>query len=104
MTRSDLTAPHGPTSSSNRSRQTMSTPDLDRYATDVVLKDGLTVHIRPVRPEDNDRMVEMWQRLSPETIRLRFFAPRTMDAEQMRFFSNVDYKDRFALVAETAGR
>ncbi|MPZ71749.1 MAG: GNAT family N-acetyltransferase [Nitriliruptorales bacterium] len=82
----------------------MTTADLDRYATDVVLKDGLTVHIRPVRPEDNDRMLEMWKRFSPETIRMRFFAPRTMDAEQMRFFSNVDYRDRFALVAETGGR
>ncbi len=82
----------------------MATPDLDRYATDAVLKDGLTVHIRPVRPDDNDRMVEMWHRLSPETIRMRFFAPRQMNAEQMRFFSNVDYKDRFALVAETGGR
>ena len=82
----------------------MTTNDLDGYASDVVLKDGLTVHIRPVRPDDNDRMVEMWQRFSPETIRLRFFAPRHMTAEQMRFFSNVDYKDRFALVAETGGK
>ncbi len=57
-----------------------------------------------MRPDDNDRMVEMWHRLSPETIRMRFFAPRQMNAEQMRFFSNVDYKDRFALVAETGGR
>ena len=78
--------------------------DLDRYAGDVVVKDGLTVHIRPVRPDDNDRMMEMWNRFSPETIRMRFFAPRQMNAEQMRFFSNVDYKDRFALVAETNGR
>ena len=27
-----------------------------------------------------------------------------MNTEQMRFFSNVDYKDRFALVAETGGK
>ena len=82
----------------------MATPDLNRYAIDAVLKDGLTVHIRPVVPDDNDRMMDMWNRFSPETIRMRFFAPRNMTPEQMRFFSNVDYKDRFALVAETAGR
>src|SRR5688500_1756474 len=85
-------------------RRVMSTPDLDRYATDAVLKDGRTVHIRPVRPDDNDRMLEMWGRFSPGTSRMRVFAPRTMNAEQMRFFSNVDYTDRFALVAETGGR
>jgi acetyl coenzyme A synthetase (ADP forming)-like protein len=78
--------------------------DLDRYATDAVLADGQTVTIRPVRPEDNDRMVEMWDRFSPETIRMRFFSPRKMTPEQMQFFSNVDYTDRFALVAETAGK
>ncbi|MBA2529788.1 MAG: GNAT family N-acetyltransferase, partial [Euzebyales bacterium] len=82
----------------------MDSDDLDRYATDAVLADGLTVHIRPIRSADNDRMLAMWGRLSPETIRMRFFAPRTMDAEQMRFFSDVDYRDRFALVAETGGR
>ncbi|HVM20155.1 MAG TPA: GNAT family N-acetyltransferase [Egibacteraceae bacterium] len=78
--------------------------ELDRYTIDAVLKDGQTVHIRPITADDTDRMLQMWQRLSPETIRMRFFAPRTMDAEQMRFFTNVDYKDRFALVAETGGR
>ena len=78
--------------------------DLDRYATNAVLKDGLTVHIRPIRPEDNDRMMDLWNRFSQETIRLRFFAPRNMNAQQMRYFTNVDYKDRFALVAETGGR
>ncbi len=77
----------------------MATPDLDRYATDAVLADGQTVHIRPVRPDDNDRMVEMWNRFSPETIRMRFFAPRNMTPQQMQFFSHVDYTDRFALAA-----
>jgi acetyl coenzyme A synthetase (ADP forming)-like protein len=46
----------------------------------------------------------MWQRLSPETIRLRFFGPRHMDREGIRFFTDLDMRDRFALVAETAGR
>lgn len=82
----------------------MALADLQQYAHDAVLSDGRTVHIRPVRPEDNDRMMAMWERLSPETIRMRFFAPRSMSANQMRFFSNVDYVNRFALVAETAGR
>ncbi len=49
-------------------------------------------------------MLEMWSRLSPETIRLRFFGPRSMDERGMRYFTEVDYERRFALVAETAGR
>jgi acetyl coenzyme A synthetase (ADP forming)-like protein len=77
---------------------------LDSYEENVVLKDGSTVHIRPIRPDDLDRMLQLWQRLSPETIRLRFFAPRRMDANQMRYFTDLDYGNRFALVAETGGR
>jgi len=77
---------------------------LDAYASDARLKDGLTVHLRPIRPEDTARMLQMWSRLSPETIRLRFFGPRSMDESQMRYFTEVDYEHRFALVAETAGR
>lgn len=78
--------------------------DLDAYAADVVLKDGRTAHVRPIRADDTERMLEMWSRLSPETIRMRFFAPRSMDERQMRYFTEVDYRTRFALVAETAGR
>ena len=77
---------------------------LDAYASDARLKDGQTVHLRPIRPQDTGRMLEMWSRLSPETIRLRFFGPRNMDESQMRYFTEVDYEGRFALVAETAGR
>jgi acetyl coenzyme A synthetase (ADP forming)-like protein len=78
--------------------------DLVRYTQDAVTRDGRTVHIRPVAPDDLDAMMEMWSRLSLETIRLRFFAPRKMDREQMRYFTEVDYHDRFALVAERNDR
>ncbi|MEX0658734.1 MAG: GNAT family N-acetyltransferase [Egibacteraceae bacterium] len=82
----------------------MTPPDLDRYAHDAVLRDGRTVHVRPIRAGDLDELLAMWSRLSPETIRMRFFAPRSMSAAQMRYFTDVDYERRFALVAESAGR
>ncbi len=78
--------------------------DLDRYAHDAVLRDGRTVHLRPIRPDDLDAMMAMWSRLSEQSIRLRFFAPRKMDREQMRHFTDVDYHDRFALVAVRGDR
>lgn len=77
---------------------------LDSYVSDVALKDGSTVHIRPIRPEDLEGMLALWERLSPETIRLRFFAPTTMDAGRIRYFTELDYQQRFALVAELGGR
>lgn len=70
------------------------------YETQAVLKDGQTVQIRPIRPDDLDGMMRMWQRLSPQTIRLRFFSLRKMTAEQMRHQVQVDFDQRVALVAE----
>jgi acetate---CoA ligase (ADP-forming) len=78
--------------------------DLDAYATDAVIRDGRTVHIRPIRPEDEEALWEMWQRLTPETIRLRFFGPRRLEREEVSSFTDLDMKDRFALIAETGGR
>lgn len=76
---------------------------LDAYAHDAVVKDGRTVHIRPIRHDDLDDLLAMWHRLSAESIRLRFFAPRKMDREQMRYFVELDWDTRFAVVAEQAG-
>ncbi|QBI19434.1 GNAT family N-acetyltransferase [Egibacter rhizosphaerae] len=78
--------------------------NLARYEYDAVLRDGRTVRIRPIRPDDLDAMMEWWSRLSRETIRMRFFAPRSMTREQMRYFTEVDFDSRFAVVAESAGR
>jgi acetate---CoA ligase (ADP-forming) len=82
----------------------MADTSTNDYAHDAVLKDGRTVHIRPISPADDEKLWEMWQRLSAETIRLRFFGPRRMDREGIRFFTDLDPENRFALVAETAGR
>src|SRR5680860_1148614 len=81
----------------------MSLAPLAAYAHDAVVKDGLTVHVRPIRPEDAPKLLEMWHRLSTETIRMRFFALRKMDERWIRYFSDIDYRNRFAFVAETGG-
>jgi len=71
---------------------------------DVVLRDGRTCHIRPLRPEDADLLVEFHSRLSPETIYFRFFAPYpTLSARDVERFTHVDHVDRVALAATMAG-
>ncbi|MEU7002924.1 GNAT family N-acetyltransferase [Nonomuraea sp. NPDC046570] len=70
------------------------------WEADVVLTDGGTAHVRPIRPADADRMRSFYSRLSAETIYFRFFGPhpRLSDKEVDRF-TNVDYVDRVALIA-----
>jgi acetyl coenzyme A synthetase (ADP forming)-like protein len=80
-------------------------PDLpDGYPTqwecDSVLVDGRPVHIRPVRPDDADKIIRFHAGLSEESIYLRFFSAlkRLPDALLHRF-THVDYDARVVLLA-----
>ncbi len=69
------------------------------WETDVVLADGATLHLRPIRPEDHDALNELFGRLSPETIQFRFFTPlKELSEAWLTRLTNVDYDDRLALV------
>ncbi|GAA4211392.1 bifunctional acetate--CoA ligase family protein/GNAT family N-acetyltransferase [Actinocatenispora rupis] len=73
-------------------------------AADVVLSDGGTVHLRPIRPADAPRIVAMHSRFSERTRYLRYFSPYPRIPERdLRRFTEVDHHDREAFVAELAG-
>jgi RimJ/RimL family protein N-acetyltransferase len=66
----------------------------------VRLKDGRSVPFREVRPEDLEALRRFHSRLSERSIRLRFFGPKPeLTEERARYFTHVDGRDRFALVA-----
>lgn len=70
------------------------------WETDVVLADGGTVFVRPIKPSDADRIDALHARLSPETIYFRFFTPLPrLTRIMLDRFVNVDYVDRMAFVA-----
>jgi acyl-CoA synthetase (NDP forming)/RimJ/RimL family protein N-acetyltransferase len=67
---------------------------------DVVLSDGGTVRIRPIRPDDADRIVDFHGRQSPESIYFRYFTPHPrLSDDEVAHLTNVDYVDRMAFVA-----
>jgi len=67
---------------------------------DVVLRDGSTVHVRPVRAADKLALRAFLEGLSPESLGFRFFGPPDLDWATA-WAVNVDDADRFALIAET---
>src|SRR3954470_21083690 len=72
-----------------------------QWEADVVLSDGGTVHVRPIRSDDDARILDLHSRLSADTIYFRFFTPLPrLGPELLQRFVNVDYADRMALVAE----
>jgi acetyl coenzyme A synthetase (ADP forming)-like protein len=69
-------------------------------ATDIVLRDGSTVHVRPVRPEDHDAIRAFLGAVSRDSIAFRFFGAANLDWAA-DWSVDVDYVDRYALIAET---
>ena len=73
------------------------------WEADVVLLDGSTAHLRPIRPEDADRMVAFYGRVSDRSKYLRFFAPYPrLSSGDLERFTHVDHVRRVALVASVA--
>jgi acyl-CoA synthetase (NDP forming)/RimJ/RimL family protein N-acetyltransferase len=72
---------------------------------DVLLSDGTTVHIRPIRPRDAESIVAMHSRFSERTRYLRYFSPYPrIPARDLARFVNVDHHDREALVIALGDR
>lgn len=79
-------------------------PYPDEWAADVVLADGGVVHVRPIRPDDAERLVRFHATLSDDTRYYRFFGPRPqLSPKEVEHFCTVDYVDRLAFVALSAG-
>jgi acetate---CoA ligase (ADP-forming) len=68
---------------------------------DVVLRDGSTVHVRPVRPGDERALRAFLEAMSPESRQLRFFTAAANLDGAAHAFADVDYGDHFGLVATT---
>jgi len=75
------------------------------WEADVLLRDGRTAHIRPIRADDEQLMVEFYSRVSDESKYYRFFSPMPKLSERdVRRFTHVDHHDRVALVMLLGGQ
>lgn len=64
------------------------------------LRDGSSVEIRPIEPEDRDRLRSGFERFSDRTRYLRFQVPMPrLSDEHLSYLTDVDHHDHEALVA-----
>ncbi len=73
---------------------------ISHWEADVLLLDGGTARIRPVRPDDADLLVALFDRLSDEAKYLRFMAPKAhLSDYEVQRYTVVDFHTRVVLVA-----
>lgn len=82
---------------------------IGRYPAELVrdleTRDGKVVHLRPIRPEDDEGLIEFHEHLSlPSIYRRFFFVHPKLSAAETKHFTHVDYVNRLALVVEHDGR
>lgn len=66
----------------------------------VELRDGRTILVRPIAPDDKDRLVAGFNRLSEESRQRRFLTPATeLSAEDLEYLTEVDHRRHEAMVA-----
>ena len=79
------------------------TPE-ERWSSTVVLGNGETALLRPIRPSDAPALAAFHQRQSPESIYRRYFSPKPRLSERdLEHFTVVDFVDRAALIIERLG-
>jgi RimJ/RimL family protein N-acetyltransferase len=76
-------------------------PKAADYSTKERLRDGRTIEIRALRPDDREDMLAAIGRTSPQSLRRRFFGPKRGFSEtELAFFMNIDFDNHVALIAQ----
>jgi GNAT superfamily N-acetyltransferase len=74
-------------------------PYPEQYEFTATLKDGSSVFIRPIRPDDERLVREMFYSFSERTRYLRFHGPiKSLPHARLQVFCNVDYSEEMALI------
>jgi acetyltransferase len=76
-------------------------PYPKKYESLWTLRDGRTVLLRPIKPEDESLWLEMFEKFSAQSRRFRFFENKKDAPHEVRIrYCNIDYDREMAIVAE----
>jgi acetyl coenzyme A synthetase (ADP forming)-like protein len=74
--------------------------DPHHYEADVILRDGGSIHIRAIRPDDKVRLAKHFQRLGQRSVYLRFFgAKKRLTEVELQRLTEPDFVNHVGLVA-----
>jgi acetyl coenzyme A synthetase (ADP forming)-like protein len=70
------------------------------YASHELLRDGGSIHVRAIRPDDQQRLLALFGRLSAQSVYFRFFRTKArLTDEELQSFTALDFVRNVALVA-----
>lgn len=74
------------------------------YDADALLRDGTSLRLRAIQPDDKARLADHFHRLGPESVRQRFFGMKKgLTSEDLRFFTELDFEQHVGLVGTHMG-
>jgi acetyl coenzyme A synthetase (ADP forming)-like protein len=75
-------------------------PNASEYRAEEILRDGGSIVVRAMRPDDKARLLEHFARLSARSVYFRFFnAKKALSDGEVARFTELDFTRRVALVA-----
>lgn len=74
--------------------------DALHYSADEALRDGGSIRIRSIGPDDRERLHEHFHTLSPHSVYTRFFGAKTeLTPDELSYYTEMDGTERVGLVA-----
>ncbi len=71
-----------------------------KYSCDEVLNNGVRVHLRAIRPDDKQKLLDAFHHLTDRSIYFRFLAAKKdLSSNELSYFTEVDFKNHVAIVA-----
>ena len=74
--------------------------NLKEFSSQAVLRTGTSVHLRAIREDDKQRLIDGFHRLTGKSIYFRFFSgKKKLTQKELKYFTEVDFEHHVALVA-----
>ncbi|MEO7689249.1 MAG: bifunctional acetate--CoA ligase family protein/GNAT family N-acetyltransferase [Sphingomonas sp.] len=71
-----------------------------QWARDYVTRGGVTLHVRPVRPDDEAALAELFRHVTPEDLRFRFLTGlREVGRDRLTAMTQIDYRRMMTFLA-----
>src|SRR5262249_51522917 len=74
--------------------------DAHDYASDALLRDGSSIHLRAIRPADKERLQAHFAHLGLESVRFRFLGmKKELTPGELAYFTELDFSRHVGLAA-----